>query len=240
MLFTVDTYPGQTFNGKVTQVRLNAPQTQNVVFYTVVVTFDNSDLRLLPYLTANLQFQVDGARTCCWSPTSPCDGRRGRSRSLQTSAMRSWRRCKAREAARSRAKEAARTGKEAAAPGQDGGQPSQVAKDAGKEGQPSATSANPGAEAATPARPATASIARQERGRIWIQDGNYVRPVDVRIGVTDGTNTEVTSSKPDVTLDEGMEAVIGESLGGDQPADDTENPFAPKLFRGGPQKKSKG
>ena len=35
--FTVDAYPGETFEGKVTQIRLNAQMTQNVVTYTVVV-----------------------------------------------------------------------------------------------------------------------------------------------------------------------------------------------------------
>ena len=33
--------------------------TQNVVTYTVVVATDNSDGKLLPYLTANLQFEID-------------------------------------------------------------------------------------------------------------------------------------------------------------------------------------
>ncbi len=57
--FTVDTYPGETFRGKVMQIRLNAAMTQNVVTYTVVVVTDNLDGRLLPYLTANLQFEVE-------------------------------------------------------------------------------------------------------------------------------------------------------------------------------------
>lgn len=57
--FTVDAYPGEVFRGKVVQIRLNATMTQNVVLYTVVVSTDNSDGRLKPYLTANLQFEID-------------------------------------------------------------------------------------------------------------------------------------------------------------------------------------
>lgn len=57
--FTVDAYPGELFRGKVTQIRMNATMTQNVVTYTVIVTTDNSNGRLLPYLTANVQFEVD-------------------------------------------------------------------------------------------------------------------------------------------------------------------------------------
>jgi HlyD family secretion protein len=56
--FTVDAYPGQVFKGTVNQVRLNATMTQNVVTYTVEVNTDNSSGKLLPYLTANLQFEV--------------------------------------------------------------------------------------------------------------------------------------------------------------------------------------
>ncbi len=57
--FTVDAFPGQTFQGEVGKVRLNASMTQNVVTYTVEVLTDNSSGRLLPYLTANVQFQLD-------------------------------------------------------------------------------------------------------------------------------------------------------------------------------------
>src|SRR5207249_10591519 len=56
--FTVDAFPGRVFNGQVGKVRLNASMTQNVVTYTVEVTTDNSDGKLLPYLTANVQFEV--------------------------------------------------------------------------------------------------------------------------------------------------------------------------------------
>ena len=56
--FTIDTFPNDTFTGTVTQVRLNATMTQNVVTYTVVVTTENKDQRLLPYMTANVNFEV--------------------------------------------------------------------------------------------------------------------------------------------------------------------------------------
>ena len=57
--FSVDAYPGELFRGVVRQVRLNASMTSSVVLYTVVVTANNDDLRLLPYLTANVRFEVD-------------------------------------------------------------------------------------------------------------------------------------------------------------------------------------
>jgi HlyD family secretion protein len=56
--FTVDAYPNDVFKGEVGKVRLNATMTQNVVTYTVEVTTDNSNGKLLPYLTANVKFIV--------------------------------------------------------------------------------------------------------------------------------------------------------------------------------------
>jgi HlyD family secretion protein len=56
--FTVDAFPGETFRGEVGKIRLNASMTQNVVTYTVEITTDNANGRLLPYLTANIQFQL--------------------------------------------------------------------------------------------------------------------------------------------------------------------------------------
>jgi hypothetical protein len=68
---------------------------------------------------------------------------------------------------------------------------------------------------------------RSERGRIWIVDDHFVRPVDVRIGLSDGTSTEITGRD----VKEDMEVALGEAR--NEPADggDTNNPFAPKLFR---------
>lgn len=50
--FTVESFPGRTFGGKVNQVR-QAPQTvQNVITYDVVVGVDNSERLLMPGMTA--------------------------------------------------------------------------------------------------------------------------------------------------------------------------------------------
>lgn len=52
--FTVDAYPNDVFEGKVTQVRLEATTTSNVVTYEVVISAYNPDLKLKPGLTANV------------------------------------------------------------------------------------------------------------------------------------------------------------------------------------------
>ncbi len=51
--FTVDAFPGQVFKSKVKQVRKAPLNIQNVVTYTVLLTAENPDLKLLPGMTAN-------------------------------------------------------------------------------------------------------------------------------------------------------------------------------------------
>lgn len=52
--FIVDSYPNSTFQGVVTEIRKAPIITQNVVTYDVVISVDNSDLRLFPGMTANV------------------------------------------------------------------------------------------------------------------------------------------------------------------------------------------
>lgn len=52
--FTVDAYPEDVFEGHVTQVRLEATETNNVVTYEVVIEAPNQNLKLKPGLTANV------------------------------------------------------------------------------------------------------------------------------------------------------------------------------------------
>jgi HlyD family secretion protein len=52
--FGVDAYPYRVFHGKVTQIRYGALTNQNVVNYDTVIAVDNSDMKLLPGMTANV------------------------------------------------------------------------------------------------------------------------------------------------------------------------------------------
>jgi HlyD family secretion protein len=57
--FTVDAFPGRRFDAYVTQIR-KAPETiQNVVTYTAVLAAENTDLALLPGMTATVQIVVE-------------------------------------------------------------------------------------------------------------------------------------------------------------------------------------
>ena len=53
--FTVDAFPGRTFEGQVKQIRKSAQVVSNVVTYLVAISTQNSDLQLLPGMTANVR-----------------------------------------------------------------------------------------------------------------------------------------------------------------------------------------
>jgi HlyD family secretion protein len=57
--FSVDAYPNETFRGQIEEIRLNPTTVQNVVTYSVILSFDNSDLKLKPGMTANVTVTVD-------------------------------------------------------------------------------------------------------------------------------------------------------------------------------------
>jgi HlyD family secretion protein len=199
--FRVDAFPGRDFRGEVGQVRLNAAMTQNVVTYTVVVVTDNSDLTLLPYLTANVQFEVDKHTGVLMVPNAAL---RWKPRpELIIPEMR--------EAM-------------AAASPFDQGSAVNVAAGGGE----SRDGRRPKDAAGKPATP------RENRGRLWVKVGDFVRPVEVQIGETDGTMTQVNGDG----IKDGTVVVMGENRT-EQASSETSNPFAPKLFRGNrPQPKT--
>ena len=57
--FTVNAFPQRIFHGRVTQIRQSPQTVQNVVTYDVVIGVDNSDLALMPGMTASTQIIVD-------------------------------------------------------------------------------------------------------------------------------------------------------------------------------------
>ena len=197
--FTVDDYPGETFYGTVCQIRLNATMTQNVVTYPVVIDIDNSDGRLKYYMTATLQFQGEKRSTCCRCPMRRCVGSRGSSRLPPTPAPRPSS-PSAKAAPRTRPRTMLRTmlrttSRIKSSPEQRQEQRQNSDKKIAKGSGGKAGTATPTPVAASsPGEPQPATLAKphEDRGRIWAKDGNYVRPIDVTVGASDGTNTEVS------------------------------------------------
>jgi HlyD family secretion protein len=57
--FTVDAYPNDVFRGRIAEIRLSPQTVQNVVTYSVILSIDNSELKLKPGMTANIAITVD-------------------------------------------------------------------------------------------------------------------------------------------------------------------------------------
>ncbi len=68
--FTVQAYPDRTFTGKVTQIRLQPQTISNVVNYTVIVQAENDKGRLLPGMTATVDFVVARAENALLAPNA--------------------------------------------------------------------------------------------------------------------------------------------------------------------------
>ena len=182
--FTVDAFPGETFRGQVGKIRLNASMTQNVVTYTVEIITDNRSGRLLPYLSANVQFELNRRSDVLLVPIA----------ALQ------WKPSREQVAVQFRETSAAN----AASNGNSGDTRSNLSKTDWARGDTA------------------------QRGILWIPDGEQVRPLQVRLGLTDGGMTEVEGEH----LAEGLEIVTGQQrLAAERSG--TTNPFAPKIPRRG-------
>jgi HlyD family secretion protein len=236
--FTVDAYPRKTFHGVVSQIRLNAVMTQNVVTYTVVVSTDNSSGQLLPYLTANVQFEVARHENTLLVPTT---------------AIR-WKPLPAQVVADARdefIKSSRRNdggGKEGGKGGRKRDASEQTAQPAGQEGakEPSAE-ANTEGQTSTDGQKSTGdqkSADGQKSGRrrggghkrdqatVWVDDDGFARPIQVQTGLTDGTQVEIVSGD----VKEGTRVITGE-IRHEEGANGTKNPFLPTFFRGSANKK---
>jgi HlyD family secretion protein len=180
--FTVDAFPGESFRGEVGKVRLNASMTQNVVTYTVEIITDNTGGRLLPYLTANVRFELsrrDGVLIV------PNPGLRWKPSTEQVAP-------EFRERANN--------------PG-GGKRTAEGSQDPKSKGL------------------AEASGGGGSRGVLWVAEGEFVRPVRVRTGLSDGANTEVEGEN----LSEGMRVVVGLGANDTRSSTQTTNPFVPQF-----------
>lgn len=200
--FTVDAFPGRSFEGKVGKVRLEPTITQNVVTYTVEVETANPDEILLPYLTANLKFITEEKKDVLSVPNAAL--RYTPDASLMVP-----------EAREKYAAAAAPAGGGGGPPGggpATGGGPPAGAPGAGGGGRPAGGSRR----------------ARQkETGTLWIvAGGGLLKPVEVKIGMTDGVDTELAGGE----LKAGDEVVTGEVPPEEAAAGGT-NPFAPQFPR---------
>ena len=200
--FTVQSFPDRTFNGSVEQVRLNSTTLNNVVSYTAVVSVNNEDGKLLPGMTASVKLVTASADSVLTVPATalrftPPEGAK------TTTPVRPVRDSAA----------AAQT--PPAAGGPQGGFPG-----GGFPGGPGGANA--------PRRPRPAGSQPGSMATVWTVDTDgTLTPHRVRLGISDGTKTQITSRD----LQQGASIVIGATQPGSSAAAasaTTANPLQPQ------------
>jgi HlyD family secretion protein len=68
--FKVDAFPGETFNGMVSQLRMNAAIVQNVVTYDAIIDFRNPQSKLFPGMTAYVTIPVAAVKNVVKLPNA--------------------------------------------------------------------------------------------------------------------------------------------------------------------------
>ncbi|MBW8769758.1 MAG: efflux RND transporter periplasmic adaptor subunit [Gemmatimonadetes bacterium] len=187
--FTVQSFPDRTFTGTVDQVRLNSTTVNNVVSYTAVVAVSNEDGKLLPGMTANVKLQTASADDVLTVPSTalrftPPEG-------VKTNMP----------ARRQRTDSAGGATAANAAPGATPNGPSAGGNGGGFGG---GFPGGPGGNGA-PRRPRTTGTQPGSMARVWTVDTEgTLTPHFVKIGISDGQKTEITSRD----LKEGESIVI--------------------------------
>ncbi len=214
--FTVDAFPGDSFTGTVSQIRLDAQALQNVVTYTAVIEVSNPDLKLRPGMTATITFPVAERENVLTVPNAAL-----RFKPNLTEA----------EQQQLRDQMQARRDQRAARGG--GGQPQagQGTQEGAQQSpqQGAQQSAQQGAQqgAGAPNQNGEANSSRPQGQTVWVLvDGKKIEPRFVRAGLTNGRVTEVVSGN----LQEGETIVVGQNDGN---AATTQQPAASPFGRGG-------
>lgn len=210
--FTVQAYPDEVFTGSVQKVRLQSVTTENVVNYTVVVEVANKGSKLLPGMTASVDFRIGEAKNVFKVANAAL---RFRPTEEMTAQLRE------RMAARRAAAQAA-----GESDGREGGPRS------GSEGP-----SNPGSAIAGGAGPGNGGGAQGAGNRqrsansamLWYLDAEgKLATARVRTGLSDGQSTEISGRD----LKEGMQVIAGVTQ---RTTPTSSSPFQPAAPAAGPR-----
>jgi HlyD family secretion protein len=199
--FTVQSYPNRTFLGTVQQVRLQSAVVQNVVDYSVVVMVDNLDGKLLPGMTATVNFQTAKASAVLRVPNAALRFRATAAMLAATPATTAG-----------SAASGAGAGRDSAqgVPGVGAGRDSTRgtgagAGGAGRDSTQRRQGTGQGGQSASGARPG-GGAGRSGITVLWYLDAKgQPASMRVRTGLSDGQLTEITSR--DVNLKEGLKVI---------------------------------
>ncbi|MCU0291475.1 MAG: efflux RND transporter periplasmic adaptor subunit [Thermoanaerobaculaceae bacterium] len=191
--FTVKAYQDRKFTGTVKQVRLQSTVEQNVVNYTVVVAVSNPDGKLLPGMTATVEFVVASARDVLKVANAAL---RFRPSDAVVAEVRA--RLQKEREARMQAGEGGASGHQGMPGGEAGpGGPGM--------GSPGNTNGRP-VSSASGARPANGNGKPRELTLLYHLDTDgKITGAPVRTGITDGQYTEVRGR----ALEAGLQVIAG-------------------------------
>jgi len=207
--FTVDAFPNRVFKGRVAddQPRLNASMTNNVVTYTVIVNVDNRRQAADEKLKAV-------AKTTAVAGAS-LNSRLGPLRPYMTANL---------QFIVDRKDDALLVPNSAL---RWKPKPAQVHPD-----YRAAFIKGPGQKRDTTGTGKLAGAEGLDRGTVWIQEGAFVRPIQVVTGLTDGIATEIVRVLGDETLTPGSNLIAGEMRQDAGGGGGGANPFVPSTFGG--------
>lgn len=215
--FSVDAFPGQTFSGRITQIRLNAQSQQNVVTYTAVINVSNPDLRLLPGMTANITIPTARSENALTVPNAAL-------RFKPTLSDQEQQALRDQMAAHRQQGQQGSAGSDQPGPKQSAGTGQRNQAGQGR------------AQTSTSAARATTGGQQQV---VWVLTANKkLEPRFVRTGITDGRVTEIVSGD----LQEGDVVVTGQTDTGSSSSSSSSNrpqqgssPFGQQRPGGGPR-----
>lgn len=210
--FTVQAYPDETFEGTVRQVRLQSTTMENVVNYTAVIGVRNDTGRLLPGMTASVEFMVETAENVLKVPNAALRFRPTEQMLAQVEMPTMG---GARGDSASRAAARAERQRQGGEGGQAGAGANGVVRQGGQGGFAGGFAGGNGG-----ARRPGSGAGRANFAMLWTVDGaGKVAVIPVRTGISDGTNTEIQGPG----LQEGMQVIAGLNQTGGTGG--TTNPF---------------
>lgn len=203
--FSVDAYPGETFSGMISQIRLAATTVQNVVTYNAIIDVANPQLKLKPGMTANVKILIEKVEDALKLPNSAL---RFKPTLSEAEFAEAFKRA-GEEQAWSRFKFMLLSTPSAVTQGNGFAGGGQGANRGGAGGFGQGGGARGGMGAGGARRDPGATMARSTRGRrvpVWVVgEDKLLRPVIVRLGLTDGVSTQVEDGK----LKQGDKVVTG-------------------------------
>jgi HlyD family secretion protein len=225
--FAVDAFPRRNFTGEIKQIRKSPVNVQNVVSYTVVITAANPDLALLPGMTANVRIAVDQRSDVlkvpnaalrfrpagAVEPRAPVDAPQAAQQQggqgVQEFRNRIVQELKPSETQKAQLDEIYNEARQKFARIRDMKAEGNRRKEA--ERIRAETNARIGEILTAEQRPAwerllaeAGSRGQTSSGRVYLLEGGEPKPVEVRLGLSDGTSTQVLSG-----LTENQEVIVG-------------------------------